>query len=49
MRLVDGGISAVEADRGFAEGFNVVAGKVTNAGVAEAHDMDHVPLHDAMR
>ena len=45
MRLVRGGVrSAVEGDRGLAEGVNIVAGRVTNAGVAAAHDMEHTEL-----
>jgi len=44
VRLVDGGIDAVAEDRGFAEGVNVAGGHVTNEGVAEAHDLQAVPL-----
>ncbi len=49
VRLVDDGIAGVAEDARFAEGVNVVGGKVTNAGVAEAHGFDEVPLAEAMR
>ena len=49
VRLVDGGIAAVAEDPRFAEGVNVMGGKVTNAGVAEAHGFVPVPLAEAMR
>ena len=49
VRLVDAGVkAAVAEDRGFAEGVNVVGGKVTNTGVAQAHGLADVPLADAM-
>jgi alanine dehydrogenase len=49
VRLVDGGVEHVAEERGFAEGVNVLGGKVTNAGVAEAHGYETVPLPQAMR
>ena len=48
VRLVDGGVQAVAEDPGFAQGVNVVGGKVTNAGVAEAHGFETAPLSGAM-
>ena len=45
MRLVREGVrNAVAADRGLAEGVNTAAGRVTNAGVAAAHGMEHTEL-----
>jgi alanine dehydrogenase len=37
---------AVRADPALAGGVNTFAGIVTNDGVAEAHGLEHVPLHD---
>jgi alanine dehydrogenase len=37
---------AVRADRALAAGVNVYAGSVTNDGVADAHELAHVPLSD---
>jgi alanine dehydrogenase len=49
MRLVDLGLAgAVGKDRGFAPGVNVIDGKVTNAGVAQAHGLDEVRLADVL-
>jgi alanine dehydrogenase len=36
--------AAVRADPALAAGVNVYAGSVTNDGVAEAHDLEHVAL-----
>lgn len=45
LRLADHGVgSALAADPGFAAGVNVTDGRLTEAGVAEAHGMDHTPL-----
>jgi alanine dehydrogenase len=41
---VDGLEAAVRADQALAAGVNVYAGSVTNDGVAEAHDLEHVAL-----
>ncbi len=50
VRVSDAGVSeAVANDPGLAEGVNVVGGRVTNAGVAEAFDMEFVELHDVLR
>ena len=48
VRLVDGGLQAVAEDRGFAQGVNVMGGKVTNLGVAQAHGFEAVPLEQAL-
>ncbi len=37
---------AVRSDPALAVGVNVYAGSVTNHGVAEAHDLEHVPLSE---
>jgi alanine dehydrogenase len=37
---------AVRADPALALGVNVYRGRITNAGVAEAHGLEAVPLHD---
>lgn len=48
-RIADGGVAgAVGRDAGLAEGINVFAGLVTNAGVAEAHGMGYTPVADAL-
>ncbi len=39
---------AVARDRALAHGVNVVAGKLTYEAVAEAHDLDYVPLEDVV-
>jgi alanine dehydrogenase len=39
---------ALRADAGLASGLNTVAGRITNAGVALAHDLTHVPVADAL-
>jgi alanine dehydrogenase len=39
---------AVARDRSLARGVNVVDGRITYAAVAEAHDLDFVPLEDVM-
>ena len=50
MRLVRLGVAeAVATDRGLAPGVNVIDGKVTNAGVAQAHGLVETALQDAMR
>ena len=44
-RIANAGVDqAVATDRGLAEGVNTAQGSVTNAGVAEAHDMPYVEL-----
>jgi alanine dehydrogenase len=49
-RLVAEGVEgAARADRGFAGGINVIRGKVTNEGVAEAHGLPHTPLREVAR
>lgn len=48
-RLADEGLpAAAQADPGLAAGVNVRAGAVTNAGVAEAHGLDLVPIGDTV-
>ncbi len=50
VRLADANVDAALRDeRGLAEGLNVAAGHVTNAGVAEAHGLQHTPLATALR
>ncbi|MDP9405357.1 MAG: alanine dehydrogenase [Actinomycetota bacterium] len=50
VRLADANVDgALRAERGLAEGVNVVGSRVTNAGVAEAHDLEHTPLSTALR
>jgi alanine dehydrogenase len=39
-------VEAVRTDPALAGGVNTFAGIVTNDGVAEAHGLEHVPLHD---
>ena len=39
---------AVQADPALAGGVNILRGSVTNEGVAEAHGLVHVPLHELM-
>jgi alanine dehydrogenase len=39
---------AVARDRSLARGVNVVDGRITYAAVAEAHDLDFVPLEDVL-
>ena len=49
LRLADAGLApAVSSDEGLAAGVNVIAGAVTNPGVAEAHGMELVPLRRAL-
>jgi alanine dehydrogenase len=43
-----GAAAAASRDPALARGFNVVGGAVTNAGVAEAHELAHVELSDAL-
>ena len=40
--------SAIADDPALAKGVNVVAGKITYEAVARAHDLDYVPLADAL-
>ena len=42
-----GAAGAIADDPALAKGVNVVAGKVTYEAVAQAHDLDYVPLADA--
>jgi alanine dehydrogenase len=37
---------AVRADRALAGGVNIFGGSITNEGVADAHGLDYVPLHE---
>jgi alanine dehydrogenase len=39
-----GVVDALQGDRRFAQGVNVMGGRVTNEGVAEAHGLEHVDL-----
>lgn len=49
VRLAQHGVrAAVRADPGLAEGVNVIAGAVTNHGVADAHGIAHTPLVEAL-
>jgi alanine dehydrogenase len=49
VRVSDAGVTAaVASDPGLAEGVNVVAGSVTNTGVAEAFDLEFVGLRDVL-
>ena len=40
--------TAVARDRALARGVNVLEGKITYEAVAEAHDLDYVPLNDVL-
>ena len=47
--IADHGLAtAVARDRALARGVNVLEGKITYEAVAEAHDLDYVPLNDAL-
>ncbi|CAN5210694.1 alanine dehydrogenase [soil metagenome] len=49
MRIAEHGAAGAAArDPALARGFNVVDGAVTNAGVAEAHELAHTELSDAL-
>jgi alanine dehydrogenase len=49
VRLADGGVTpAILKERGFARGINVIRGKVTHPGVAEAFGLELVPLESAL-
>ncbi len=49
LRLADGVDAAIGADAGLRAGVNVYRGRVTNAAVAGAHGLDHVPIGDVAR
>jgi len=50
LMLADLGLyGAIARDAALAKGVNVLHGKVTNAGVADAFGLDYTPLLDAMR
>ncbi|HEV8249960.1 MAG TPA: hypothetical protein VGQ15_08310, partial [Gaiellaceae bacterium] len=47
--IADHGLAeAVARDPSLARGVNVVDGRITYAAVAEAHDLDFVPLEDVL-
>jgi alanine dehydrogenase len=47
--IADHGLpTAVARDRALARGVNVLEGKITYEAVAEAHDLDYVPLNDVL-
>src|SRR5688500_13869015 len=47
--IADHGLAtAVARDRALARGVNVLEGKITYEAVAEAHDLDYVPLNDVL-
>ncbi len=47
--IADNGLAeAVRRDAALARGVNVLGGKVTYEAVAEAHDLDYVPLGDVL-
>ncbi len=48
VRLANDTRAALERDAGLMEGVNVARGKITNAGVAAAHGLDHVGVMDAL-
>jgi alanine dehydrogenase len=48
MRLAAGGLAALRTDPALAAGTNVIAGKITNAGVAEAMGVPATPLDDLL-
>lgn len=48
LRLAGGGLAALQADPALAAGVNVVRGRITNAGVAEAMGGEVTPLSDAL-
>lgn len=43
VRLAGGVLAALDADRGLLKGVNAARGELTNAGVAEAHGLEHRP------
>src|SRR5215213_6112992 len=45
---VHGLVGAIEKDPSLARGVNVVDGRITYAAVAEAHDLDSVPVEDVL-
>jgi alanine dehydrogenase len=49
LAIADQGLEeALRGDRALARGLNTHAGSVTNAAVAEAHDLEHVPVSSAI-
>jgi alanine dehydrogenase len=47
--IADNGLpAAVARDRALARGVNVLDGKITYEAVADAHDLDYVPLNDVL-
>lgn len=48
LRLAEGGVDALKADPALATGANVVRGRVTNAGVAEAMGERTMPLDELL-
>ena len=47
--IADNGLAAAVArDQALARGVNVLDGKITYEAVAEAHDLDYVPLNDVL-
>lgn len=48
VRLADGVRDALEADVGLRKGVNVAQGRITNAGVAEAHGLEHDPVDEVL-
>jgi len=48
VRLANSGLDALRAEPGFAQGVNVMSGKVTHAAVAAAFGLDAVPLNDVL-
>lgn len=48
VRLANGVRQALEADPGLRKGVNVAHGEITNAGVAEAHDLDHRAVDEVL-
>lgn len=49
MRIAGSGVSDAAAEPDVADGINVIAGAVTNAGVAQAHGMEHTPIEMGLR
>ncbi|MDP8978359.1 MAG: alanine dehydrogenase [Actinomycetota bacterium] len=47
-RIAEHGVAGAARDPALARGFNVVDGAITNAGVAEAHDLAHTDLSDVL-
>ena len=48
QRLASGPTEALRVHGGLRRGVNVARGEVTNAAVAEAHDLPHVPVDDVL-